>query len=262
MLTVILHMDKKLPYYLENGLLSHLIGIGLCSMRPEEWDVVGRLVTTYTNRPTIFPAFGIHPWLASEFASDDHWQAHLVETLAAHPNALVGEIGIDKIPKWESSFKDGTQKQVFEIQFNIASTMQRPVSLHCVQAHGWLLQFFIDFSKDKSKFFPPVLCHSWTGSADTIQSLLKIPRVSKKFYFGFSGAINLTNSSKKLDAAILAVPQDRIVMESDRSKYRPGNQRIIGYIAKLRGWTVEETAQITTENALTFFSLSVNPNSD
>uniref|UniRef100_A0A6B2LJY3 TatD related DNase n=1 Tax=Arcella intermedia TaxID=1963864 RepID=A0A6B2LJY3_9EUKA len=178
------------------------------------------------------------------------------------PRAVVGEIGVDKVYKANgvNTFATGHQQQLFHIQVDLAIELKRPINVHCVQAHGWLFDFFRDIAKDKTKAenLPPVLLHSFTGSADMVTGLLKIPKVGKKFYFSFSAIINLTNSSKKLDAAIQIVPEDRLLLESDWnycSNQEKGMSDIIGYISKMRNWTVDQTITISTQNATTFFSI-------
>jgi len=123
------------------------------------------------------------------------------------------------------------------------------------------LNFFRKFIKDKTKILPPVLWHSYTGSADMIEGLIRIPKIGRKFYFSFSSAINLNNSSKKLDAAVVAVPEDRILIESDW--HLTGHQyksmiEIVAFISKLRNWSPQQTIDITTRNANEFFGFTDN----
>jgi len=231
----------------------------LCSATVKEWDFVYKLKLEFPNR--VIPCFGVHPWNAHTVqAGDLTWQTSLHELLASCPNAILGEVGVDKVRKnveFGNTFQSGQQQLVFEAQVNIACQLNKPMNVHCVQAHGWLFDFFRKFSKDKTKVLPPVLWHSYTGSADMVTGIIKIPKIGKKFYFSFSSAINLNNDSKKLDAAVAAVPEDRLLIESDW--HRVDNQynsikEIVAFISKIRNWTEQETIEITTRNAIEFFS--------
>jgi len=232
----------------------------LCSATPMDWNLVSRALSSPQNYE-IFGCFGVHPWHAQSVSVEDTtWTNTLSELLIKFPSSIVGEIGLDKA-KAVASFKSGHQQKLFEIQFNIASVMRRPVNLHCVRAHGWLLEFLRVFSEDETKFFPPILCHSWTGSTEMVNSLLKLPhKVGTKIWFGFSGAINLGTSSKKLAPSVAAIPSDRIVLESDYdccTMQEPGILDIMQYVANVRGWSYEFTVQTTTQNSLNFLNGTV-----
>jgi Tat protein secretion system quality control protein TatD with DNase activity len=56
------------------------------------------------------------------------------------------------------------------------------------------------------------------GHKEMVNNLLKIPKLGRRFYFGFSTVINIhdtTGPSEKLVEAIKAVPDNRILLESD-----------------------------------------------
>jgi Tat protein secretion system quality control protein TatD with DNase activity len=67
------------------------------------------------------------------------------------------------------------------------------------------------------KPFPPRIClHSYSGSADMLKQWLH-PSVPSTVFVSFSTAVNLgTDGGRaKLDAVVRAVPDDRILVESD-----------------------------------------------
>jgi len=227
----------------------------LCSAIPGEWDLVFKLSTQFPSKT--IPCFGVHPWNALRVQpTDQTWQIQLRQYLSNCPNAILGEVGVDKLKK--ESFKSGHQQLVFEAQVEIAIQLNKPMNVHCVQAHGWLFDFFRKYSQDKTKTLPPVLFHSYTGSADMVIGLIKMPKVGKMFYFSFSSVINLQNSSKKLESAVAVVPENRLLLESDWNacQYQEnGMWEILTYVANVRNWTPEETANITTKNAEVFFGI-------
>jgi Tat protein secretion system quality control protein TatD with DNase activity len=67
---------------------------------------------------------------------------------------------------------------------------------------------------------PRVMLHSYGGSADTLRAFLKLPTVGSRFYFSFSHVINADkekHTPTKLLERLRAVPDDRLLLESDQS---------------------------------------------
>eukprot|EP01089_Gocevia_fonbrunei_P013975 TRINITY_DN3728_c0_g1_i1.p1 TRINITY_DN3728_c0_g1~~TRINITY_DN3728_c0_g1_i1.p1 ORF type:complete len:216 (+),score=37.86 TRINITY_DN3728_c0_g1_i1:33-680(+) len=203
------------------------------------------------------------------------------------PYAIVGEIGLDKAAKTPDTGKcefESHQLEIFIKQLKIAHDLNRPVSVHCVRAFGWLLDFFQQFdpstkknknkkkqsstNKDsdydldndiKSPELPPIIMmHSYGGSIEMMTSLLKLEKIlNTTFYFSFSSVINLR--SPKTLGVISAVPLDRILMESDmNSPFKLTNDmaEICKVVAKEKKLTIRETAQKCKENSLNFFDIS------
>lgn len=206
----------------------------------------------------------------------------LVQTearLQCHPLALVGEIGLDKsfrLPQaWRTvdlGERDDTltpggresralspynvvidhQRTVLLAHLRLAGHMHRAVSMHGVQAHGYLCETLLGLWKDyrlpskselkrrnqrkvdeyameieaqehpseQTKFdFPPRLClHSWSGDLATAKRYLD-PTIPTKVFFSFSTAINFSSRSAhkvgQTEDVIRALPADRILVESD-----------------------------------------------
>ncbi|KAL5339307.1 putative Cut9 interacting protein Scn1 [Aspergillus crustosus] len=219
--------------------------------------------------------------------------------LSTFPNALVGEVGLDRafrLPQhWtqqEIDDRDGQmtpgsregrrlslhqvrpehQKAILEAQLRLAGELQRPVSVHSVQAHGAVIEVFkslwsgherkvvsrrerkrqenhpdahvdSDEEEDQSQEnpenskikdtsasnsnlngerapasatpFPPRICmHSYSGPAESIRIFLH-PSNPSDVYFSFSSVINFSHHADKSVAVIKALPDDRLLVESD-----------------------------------------------
>ncbi|RHZ47530.1 hypothetical protein Glove_578g33 [Diversispora epigaea] len=202
------------------------------------------------------------------------WYSKLESLLKLHPQALIGEIGIDKIsklkhPKTKVMTKIQTsmehQMKLMELQLDLAAKYNRAVSLHCVQSTGQIVQLLdrkvLNNYKNKNNqnFLPPRIClHSFGGSVDTIKALTSNqPKKKKKLptqiYFSFSIVIN--ERYNRLPELIKAVPEDRLLIESDF--HSPDGmdelmERIIKLISEIKNWSPTFTVEKTRENFLRF----------
>lgn len=81
----------------------------------------------------LYGGFGIHPWHVLPRLEDNHAALLALESyLSRHPNAIVGEVGLDALrgPPLET-----VQVPVLVAQLRLAAAFQRPVSMHCVRAY-------------------------------------------------------------------------------------------------------------------------------
>ena len=82
----------------------------------------------------------------------------------------IGLRALDSSPDEPVSILIHPQVEVFEKQMGLATSLQRPVSIHCVRAHG----FLFDYLRERPSACPPSISfHSYSGSADHARSLLK-----------------------------------------------------------------------------------------
>ncbi|KAI2618817.1 hydrolase [Hypoxylon sp. NC1633] len=99
--------------------------------------------------------------------------------------------------------------------------------------------------KPGPKPYPPRIClHSFSGSVDMVRQYIH-PSVPAKVYFSFSIVINWgTGGGDKAEEAIRAVPDDRILAESDL--HTAGEQmdrylkEVYRKICKIKGWDLRE----------------------
>lgn len=179
------------------------------------------------------------------------------------------------------------QKTVLRAQFDLAARLGRAVSVHSVQAHGVIFELMQAMWKghelpskrerkrkssvpnahgDEEKAgdggprslpFPPRVCmHSYSGPPDTLKQFLN-PLVPAEIYFSFSAAINFSNaSSAKVVNVIKAVPEDRILVESDlhcAGEMMDGLLKdILVKICELKEWPLEEGTRRLKQNWIKF----------
>lgn len=243
------------------GGLEERVSMAVMGTRPQDWDAVEALAAAHPGR--VVPCFGVHPWYAHEVFGEESgggWVDDLRARLARHPRAAVGEIGLDGqwVPPGLDGVQSEAQRAVFETQLALAVELQRPVSMHCVKAYG---EVFDSLRKQGSPAQVPVYFHSFGGKEGMLDSLLKMkpggPASGGDIYFGFSAAVNLR--SPKTRAVMAAVPDERILLESDlegpSADVQADLAQMLGVIAEAKGWSEEEAARVTTANARRFYSL-------
>ncbi|KAH7049750.1 hypothetical protein BKA57DRAFT_461129 [Linnemannia elongata] len=98
---------------------------------------------------------------------------------------------------------------------------------------------------------PPRLCmHSYGGSVDMLKAFTKLDH-PPEIYFSFSILINGRLQERKLKELILAVPEDRLLIESDHHSHNHVDQLLVEMVlkvAEIRNWSVEETVERTARN--------------
>ena len=185
------------------------------------------------------------------------------------------------------------QRMLLKAQLNLAGEMQRAVSVHGVSAHGILFETLQEtwrgheksvLSKRQRKRrarvdaahqnddepemaesnsgpggpkpFPPRIClHSYSGPPDTIGQYLH-PSIPAEIFFSFSTLVNFQPETKKAVAAIKAVPNDRILAESDLhaagERMEGLLEEIIRTICRIKGWSLADGAKQLSSNWMHF----------
>eukprot|EP00775_Hariotina_reticulata_P009067 gene9067-9237_t len=187
------------------------------------------------------------------------WEGRLRQLLEQVPSAIVGEIGVDRaatIPGSKAKTSLQHQLALLQIQIAIAAEFNRPVSVHCVRGYGHLLQLFSALSATPGGCPPKVMLHSYGGSVEEIPKFCKLRNIGERFYFSFSHAINNVKTPDKLAARIAAVPDDRILVESDQVSplvIEDGMLHICQVVASVKGWSLQHAEQQLSANFGNFY---------
>ena len=198
----------------------------------------------------IYAAVGSHPDAADEV--DAGVLEEYRKLCTENPKVkAIGEIGLDchyeDIPR-------EIQLKAFRAQMELARELDLPVIVHEREAHEDGMKVVEEFPTVTGVF------HCYSGSAEMAKWL-----VSRGWYIGFTGVLTFKNARKALEVAA-SIPLERIVLETDcpymspepfRGKRNdPGKlYRMAERLAELRGLTVEEIHQITTENGKRLYRL-------
>ena len=213
-----------------------------CGVHEGDWAKLSAISHQFHG---ICPAYGLHPWFVD--TRSEHWLDTL-EALIAETGASVGEIGLDRMIKERS---DADQREVFIAQLKLARKYKVPVSMHCRKA--W--QIMVDILEAEGGLPYGGVVHAYSGSADMVKAFEELGAC-----ISFAGSVT-KSANKKVAAAVKAVSEDRLMIETDapdilpdganRSLNEPSFLRlIVAAVADLRGESMEKTAHVTFENSM------------
>ncbi|AQT70302.1 putative deoxyribonuclease YjjV [Anaerohalosphaera lusitana] len=171
--------------------------------QPSDWPAVKQLAATH---PDMIPAFGLHPHFVTD--QPENWLDRLEQYLTATPSAAVGEIGLDRHFTRET-FQ--AQRTAFIAQLDLARKLDRPAMIHCLRADGPM----IDILTDQPKQPRPILMHAYSASAEMLPRFARLAA-----YFSFGGAA-IRQNAKNAHHALTAVPDDRLLIETDSPDMTP-----------------------------------------
>lgn len=199
----------------------------------------------------IYASVGIHPEEINEKNYEEDIEK--IEELAKNNKVVaIGEIGLDYY--WNAENKD-VQKQVFLKQINLANKLNLPVIIHTRDA----ICDTIDIIKTGILKTKTVL-HCCPFNIELVKAGLE-----KGFYIAFGGTCTFKNS-KNANEIITKVPIEKILIETDTPYLAPEPKRgtrndsrnleyVVRKISQVKNMSEEVVAQITYENAMSFFGL-------
>lgn len=214
----------------------------LPGVEPQHWQ---RLVQMASDLPGCLAAPGVHPLAAESWNKDT---ANRLLSLLDNPQVVaIGEIGLDGYLEQPAA---EIQEQALRGQLRLARQAGRPVLLHCRKATGRLL----DILHQEQAADCGGIWHAFSGSLDTARAAIKL-----NFAIAFGGPLTWP-TVRRGPAVLQNLPAEWIVLESDAPDLAPHPHReetnrpaylslIAERVAALRGWSLEETARITTANA-------------
>ncbi|MCC5025708.1 MAG: TatD family hydrolase [Candidatus Synoicihabitans palmerolidicus] len=177
----------------------------------DDWDAVARLDQTID---WVLPSYGIHPWDVGN--RPPYWREKFPARFDASPHAAVGEIGLDRwildsahpedprlIGVRRAPFKE--QTEVFRWQLAWAASHHRPVTIHCLQAWGPLLEILQTTRLPSCGF----LIHAYGGPAEIVPAFASLGA-----YFSFNTSF-INPHKNRQRTAFREVPLDRLLIETD-----------------------------------------------
>jgi TatD DNase family protein len=191
----------------------------------EDWPEVLRLAQRH---PHIIPSFGYHPWYINE--RSDRWLEKLKECLAQVASA-VGEIGLDG---WIKNHDLEKQAEVFSAQLRVAAERNLPVSIHCLQAWGKLVELLEAEARPQCGF----VLHSFGGPKELIAQLARLGA-----YFSLPGYFAHERKHRQRET-FRNVPLDRLLIETDAPDQLLPESRVKYPLTDDKGATINHPANI------------------
>ena len=203
--------------------VATMIVNGACE---SDWPAVLDLARRHPD--IVIPSFGYHPWYIGERTAD--WENILRGFLDAIP-AAVGEIGLDR---WKPDLPWEGQEEVFIAQLRIAAERNLPVSIHCLQAWGRLVEILECEPLPACGF----LLHSFGGSLEIANRLAPLGA-----HFSLPGYFAHDRKSKQREV-FLKVPRDRLLIETDAPDQLPPPAHVTHALADADGKPLNHPANL------------------
>ena len=211
----------------------------------------------------VYASIGIHPHHVTDIGKKE---ILVLEELIRDPGGsgppqeiglsskvvAVGETGFDLYRNLSSEID---QERAFASQIELAMKYSLPLIIHSRDAGRRTLDMIKKYAGD-GRFNGVV--HCFLGDAGFAAELLDLG-----LYISFTGVITFPNAGHVLDA-VKKVPMERLFIETDTPFLAPqakrGKENYPGYvkytaekIAELKGYSLEEVADISSKNARDFF---------
>lgn len=199
----------------------------------------------------VYCALGIHPTEAQKANENDFTE--ILELSKDKKVVAIGECGLDYY--WDKTFVD-EQKKVFIKQIEIAKIIKKPLIVHDREAHKDCFDLLVQNVNSEI----PVVMHCFSGSFEFAKECIK-----KGFYIALGGVVTFKNA-KKVHEIAQNIPLENLLLETDAPYLTPEPYRgkrnepayvkfVAEKIAQIRGISIEEVAEITTQNARKVFRI-------
>lgn len=241
----------------QRWLAAGVIALVHSCVEPEEFPAICAIARQF---PEVFCAIGLHPldadkWLP-QYSEEIQSLAKLTPKVVA-----IGETGLD----FYKAENQEIQEKVFLSQLEIARKLDKPVIVHCRDAADRMRELLQHFWAENGSVRG--VMHCWGGEVKETEWFLDLG-----FYISFSGIVTFKNATQVQESARI-VPVERLLIETDCPFLAPVPKRgkrnepaYVRYVAEqvalLRRVSVEEIAEITTNNARQLFRINLERHPD
>ncbi len=219
----------------------------LCvSIALEQFPSMYELIAQHNN---VFASVGVHPLSA---ADEQVTVEQLAEKAALDRIIAIGETGLDYFYQTDTQ---ELQQTSFKNHLVAASKLNLPTIVHTRDAQEDTLQMI----REHGSLDAAGVLHCFTESLEMAKEALDL-----NYMISFSGIITFKNAAE-LREVVKQVPLNRILIETDAPYLAPVPHRgkknepkyvveVAQCIADLKGISVEEVAETTTENFYQLFN--------
>ncbi|MFM2425954.1 MAG: hypothetical protein RL747_1498 [Bacteroidota bacterium] len=204
------------------------------------------------NYPEVcFPMMGLHPCdVKADYEAEI---AQLFSFFDTHTYCAVGEIGIDLY--WDKTTQD-IQEKAFLMQVEFALEKKLPIAIHSRNATHRIIELLKGY---KGRGLTGVF-HCFSESLELAQEILKLDG----FLLGIGGVLTFKNAG--LPEVLEHIDLAHIILETDSpylppvphrgKRNEPAYTRLVAEkLADVKGLSLREVAEITTQNAERLFGL-------
>ena len=244
-------LAARLPDIL-GKMAENRVSHALCvSVNLPEFPQVLDLAERHAN---IYASVGVHPDYED---TPEPSVAQLVE-LSQHPKIVaIGETGLDYY-RLQGDLE--WQRERFRVHIRASRETRKPLIIHTRSASEDTLRLLREEGAGLDAGGVAGVMHCFTESLEVAEAA-----VAMGFYISFSGIVTF-KSAKELQAVALALPLERILIETDSPYLAPVPHRgkvnepgfvmhVAEFIAQLKGVPLETVAQATTENFFKLFNI-------
>jgi TatD DNase family protein len=162
---------------------------------PPSWRQVSDLAAAHPG--VIFPALGLHPWVADQPIDLDDLADHLRGSKAV----ALGEVGLDGKVDTPAM---AVQIAVLERQLELARDLDLPVILHCRGA-------FDELARILERFAPRLrgVLHAFSRPPELARRFLRLG-----LHLGIGGAVTRPTATRTHET-VATVPLERLLLETD-----------------------------------------------
>ncbi len=230
-------------------LVAEALAVGVTRLLTVGTDASSSLDALAAARafPSVFAAVGHHPNNATGFSGAD--RAELAELAADDQCRAVGETGFDQ---YRGGAPIDDQCRAFEAQIEIAGELNKPLIVHTRDADELTITTLIERAADVR-----VILHCFTMPERLGECL------EQGWSISFAGNVTYPNA-RKLAAAAVLVPGDRLLVETDAPYLTPQAQRgerntpafvvdTAEFLAAARGVSYNELSAEIERNAAELF---------
>ena len=221
--------------------------------------VLERAVELSSQAEAVYAAVGVHPHDARLY--DDAAEDKIRKLIESNERIVAwGEIGLDF--HYDNSPRD-VQLKVFRRQLSAAATLNVPVIMHTRQAEAETIDV-LKTGAAGTKLRG--VMHCFSGSQSLADKALELGML-----ISFSGIITF-KKAEDLRSIARQVPLDHLLIETDCPYLAPVPHRgkrnepayvveVASYVAELRGLSIDEVGQTTSQNFARLFDLDLPPRS-
>ena len=201
--------------------------------------------------PHVYASVGVHP----DYPDTPEPSVEDLVRMANHPKIIaIGETGLDYY-RLEGDLE--WQRERFRTHIRASRASGKPLIIHTRAASDDTIRIMQEEGAGTDQGGAGGVMHCFTESLEVAEAAMAMG-----FYISFSGIVTF-KSAKELQAVALAVPLEKMLIETDSPYLAPVPHRgrmnqpgwvkhVAEFVAQLKGVPLEQVAQQTTDN---FFNL-------